>query len=80
MALKADITEVKILITKYGGTKECFENMAEYVDSYLIFSIYQRIEKLLRRKSNHSLRDHIKKHFTEDKITKEIVKVYKQVL
>jgi len=38
------------VITKYGGTKEYFKNMAEYINPYLISSIYQRIEKSLNKK------------------------------
>ncbi|MBL7086939.1 MAG: glycosyltransferase [Candidatus Cloacimonetes bacterium] len=79
-ALEAGLAGAKIVITKYGGTKEYFENMAEYVNPYSIDSIVHGIEKALNSKKNDKLRNHIKKHFIWDKITKETIRVYKQVL
>ena len=44
-ALEAALAGAKIVITPYGGTKEYFKNMAEYVDSGSSEAIKAGIEK-----------------------------------
>ncbi|MBC8526675.1 MAG: glycosyltransferase [Candidatus Cloacimonetes bacterium] len=79
-ALEAGLAGAKIVITKYGGTKEYFENMAEYVDPYSIKSIIRGIEKGLNQKKNDRLKNHIKENFIWEKIIDKTIQMYKEVL
>ncbi|MCK4338867.1 MAG: glycosyltransferase [Candidatus Cloacimonetes bacterium] len=79
-ALEAGLAGAKIVITKYGGTKEYFENMAEYVDPYSIKSIVCGIEKGLNQKKDDRLKNHIKENFIWEKIIPKIINIYKQVV
>ncbi len=79
-ALEAGLAGAKIVITKYGGTKEYFGNMAEYVDPYSIDSIHQGIVQSLNRKKDERLKNHIKDNFLWDKIGRKTLSIYKEML
>ncbi len=79
-AMEAALAGAKIVITKYGGTKDYFENMVEYVDPYSIDSIHQGIVKSLNRIKDDQLKNHIKDNFLWDKIAQRTVKMYAQIL
>ena len=79
-AMEAALAGAKIVITKYGGTKDYFENMVEYVDPYSIDSIHQGIVKSLNRIKDDQLKNHIKDNFLWNKIAQRTVKMYVQIL
>ena len=79
-AMEAALAGAKIVITKYGGTKDYFENMVEYVDPYSIDSIHQGIVKSLNRIKDDQLKNHIKDNFLWNKIAQRTVKMYAQIL
>ncbi len=79
-ALEAGLAGAKIVITPYGGTKEYFKDMAEYVDPYSVDSIKKGIEKTLNKPKDNKLKEHIRQNFLWDKIADETIKVYKEVL
>ena len=79
-ALEAGLAGAKIVITPFGGTKEYFNNMAEYPDPYSIDSIKTSIEKSLNKPKDEKLKNHIKDNFLWNKITENAVDVYKKVL
>lgn len=79
-ALEAGLAGAKVIITPYGGTKDYFRNMAEYIDPYSIDSIRIGIERTLNKAKNDKLKEYIKQNFLWDKIANESLNVYKEVL
>lgn len=79
-AMEAALAGAKIVITKYGGTKDYFEDMAEYIDPYSFNSIIHGLEKSLNQKKDDRLKNHIKDNFLWDKIAQRTIKMYEQVL
>ena len=79
-ALEAGLAEAKVVITPYGGTKDYFKDMAEYVNPYFVDSIQAGIEKALNKPKDDKLKKHIGQNFLWDKIAYESVKVYQEVL
>ncbi|MEW5797411.1 MAG: glycosyltransferase [Bacteroidota bacterium] len=78
-ALEAGLAGAKIVITPFGGTKDYFETMAEYVDPYDIASISNGIQSALNKKKNSVLQHHIKKEFLWNKVAEKTLSVYNQV-
>jgi len=74
-ALEAALAGAKIVITPFGGAKEYFEDMAEYVDPYSVNSIRSGIEKALKQPRASALREHVKSNFLWDKIAQKTVAV-----
>ena len=79
-ALEAALAGAKIVITPHGGTKDYFENIAEYVNPYSIDDIKQKIEKALNKPKTNLLKEHIRKNFLWEKITQDTIDVYNKVL
>ncbi len=79
-ALEAGLAGAKIVITPFGGTKEYFEEMAEYPDPYSIESIKNSIEKSLNKSKDENLKNHIKDNFLWNKIAEKTAEVYQKVL
>ena len=79
-ALEAGLSGAKVVITPYGGTKEYFRDMAEYVNPYSIDLIKQGIEKALNKPKDDRLKEHIKKNFLWEKIAAQTLSIYKDVL
>ncbi len=67
-ALEAALSGAKIVITPFGGTKDYFQNMAEYVEPTSINSIKNGIEKSLNSKKSDKLHNFIKENFLWEKI------------
>ncbi len=78
-ALEAGLAGAKIVITPFGGTKDYFGTMAEYVDPYDVESITKGIQSTLDRKKDEALKSHIKKEFLWSKVAEKTLSVYKQV-
>jgi len=79
-ALEAGLAGANVVITPYGGTREYFEQFAEYAEPASIHSILQATKKSLEKKKNSALRGHIIKNFLWDKIAQQTVEMYKRVL
>ncbi len=79
-ALEAALAGAKIVITPHGGTKDYFDNMAQYVEPYSVDSISAGINRSLNEKKNSILKEHIKKEFLWSSIAKKTLDVYKTVL
>lgn len=79
-ALEAALAGAKMVITPYGGTREYFGDMAEYVDPHSVSSIKEGIVKALQTKNNGQLREHIRKEFLWQRISELTAGVYKEIL
>jgi glycosyltransferase involved in cell wall biosynthesis len=79
-ALEAGLAGANVVITPYGGTREYFEQFAEYAEPASIPSIIKATKKALEKKKDSALRDHIRKNFLWDKIAQQTVEMYKRVL
>ena len=79
-ALEAGLAGAKVVITRYGGTKDYFRNLADYVDPYSVDSIQKGIEKVLNKPEDDKLKEYIKQNFLWDKIAEESINVYQEVL
>jgi len=77
--LEAALSGAKIVITPYGGTKEYFEDMAEYVDPYSVESIRKGIETALNKPKSAELKEHIKNNFLWDKIASDTLAIYREI-
>lgn len=79
-ALEAGLAGAKIVITPYGGPKEYFGGMADYVQPDDIDDIRKGIENALSRKRSHELRDHIRREFLWQVVSERTASVYKEIL
>jgi len=79
-ALEAGLAGAKIVITPFGGTKDYFKEMAEYVNPYSIDSIRKGIEKTLNKPKDNMLKEHIQQNFLWDKIADDTISLYNAVL
>ncbi len=79
-ALEAGLAGANVVITPYGGTREYFEQFAEYAEPASIHSIIKATKITLEKKKDSALRDHIRKNFLWDKIAQQTVEMYKRVL
>jgi glycosyltransferase involved in cell wall biosynthesis len=75
-ALEAGLAGAKVVITRHGGTKEYFEEMADYVDPASVASIREGIVRALGRKRDDRLRRHITAHFLWDAVARATAGVY----
>ncbi|MCH8069574.1 MAG: glycosyltransferase, partial [Candidatus Marinimicrobia bacterium] len=75
-ALEAGLAGANVVITKYGGTKEYFGDLATYVDPYSVESIKRGILQALEHKTNNKLKSHIQQNFLWDKVAKKTLEVY----
>ena len=79
-ALEAGLAGAKIVITPFGGTKEYFNDLAEYPDINSVESIKSCIEKSLNKPKDKKLKSHIQNNFLWKKIAGETSGVYVKVV
>lgn len=79
-ALEAGLAGAKILITKYGGTKEYFKDYAFYLNPYSKKDIEKKLILTLKKNKDNLLKEHIKNNYTWDKIAKRLIKIYERFL
>lgn len=79
-ALEAGLAGANVVITPYGGTREYFEQFAEYAEPSSIDSIIKAIKKSLDKSQNDKLKEHILNKFIWDKIAKKTLCMYQKVL
>ncbi len=75
-ALEAALSGAKIVITPYGGTKDYFKDMAEYVDPKSVKSIQKGIEKSLNTSKTNALQKFIKDNFLWQKVAQRSLEIY----
>ena len=78
-ALEAGLAGAKIVITKYGGTKEYFSDMATYVDPHSVESIRQGILRALQDSTSTDLRGHIMKEFLWERVAEKTAVAYREI-
>ncbi len=79
-ALEAGLAGANVVITPRGGTKEYFENYADYCNPDSVDSIKQSIENSLNKPRNSSLSVHIVEHFIWDRIAEKTLVMYKDLM
>jgi glycosyltransferase involved in cell wall biosynthesis len=79
-ALEAALGGAKIVITKYGGTKDYFETYAEYVDPYSVESIRTTIEKSLNKSESGEAKKYIQENFLWEKVAEKTIKTYESLI
>lgn len=78
-ALEAGLAGAKVVITKYGGTEEYFEQMAEYVEPRSVESIRRGILRALQAEKTDLLKEHIAHEFLWPRVAEKTVTVYKEI-
>lgn len=75
-ALEAALAGAKIVITPFGGTKEYFGAMAEYVDPHSVESIRTGIVKALNTPKDSRLREHVQREFLWETVARKTADAY----
>ncbi len=78
-ALEAALAGANIVITPFGGPKEYFGNMAEYINPDDITSIQNAIVTALEKPPNRDLKLHILAHYTYPVITDQLIGIYEEI-
>ena len=79
-ALEAGLAGANIVITPYGGTKEYFGTMAEYVNPLDISSIKNCITTALDKNPNPELKKHIFDTYAYPAIAEKLVTCYQEII
>jgi len=79
-ALEAGLAGAKVVITPFGGTREYFGTMAEYVQPGSVESIRTGILRALRKKKDGALRAHIRANFLWQSVAAQTARAYQDVL
>ncbi|MCD4819436.1 MAG: glycosyltransferase [Candidatus Cloacimonetes bacterium] len=79
-ALEASLAGANVVITPFGGTKEYFADLADYVNPYSVKAIAHSLENSLNKTKNEKLKQHIQANFLWKNIAEETLKMYKQIL
>ncbi|MEO0088954.1 MAG: glycosyltransferase family 4 protein [candidate division WOR-3 bacterium] len=79
-ALEAGLAGAKILITKYGGTKEYFKDYALYLNPYSKKDIERKLALALKKEKNNLLREYLRNNYTWDRIALKLVRIYEEFL
>lgn len=79
-ALEAAIAGANIVITPFGGTKDYFKDIAEYVNPFSHESIQKGLEKSLNTKKSDLLSKHISNSYTWNKIAEKSIDIYSTYL
>lgn len=77
-ALEAGLAGAKIVITRYGGTKEYYGEEAIYLKPNSISSIRKSIEESLNKKKTPNLKKYIMEHFLWEKVAEQLAEIYRQ--
>lgn len=79
-AMEAALAGSRIVITQKGGTKEYFEDHAEYIDPNSFASLLRGIQNALTKKHSEDLKDHILRNYTWDKVAKMTAENYLKLI
>lgn len=78
-ALEAALAGANIVITPFGGPKEYFGNMAEYINPDDVSSIQKAIISALEKEPNRNLRLHILNSYTYPVIAEQLLRIYSEI-
>ncbi|MEO0091985.1 MAG: glycosyltransferase [candidate division WOR-3 bacterium] len=78
-ALEAGLAGAKIVITKFGGTEEYFQNYAQYINPFSLNSIRQGIMNSLEQKKQPELKEHIRNNYLWKHAASKLIKIYQQI-
>jgi glycosyltransferase involved in cell wall biosynthesis len=79
-ALEAGLAGAKVVITKFGGTREYFGDMAVYVEPGSTASIRDGILRALGSQRDNRLREHIRKNFLWEHVAARTAAAYRELL
>jgi glycosyltransferase involved in cell wall biosynthesis len=79
-ALEAGLAGAKVVITKYGGTREYFQDDAEYVEPTSVELIHHGIVTALNKPKHPALRERILATYTWDRVAQQTLAAYTKVL
>lgn len=79
-AMEAALAGASIVITKYGGTIDYFQNDAEYVEPTSVDDIERALRIALQKPKSTSLRERFLSHFTWQQVGEKTKRVYESVL
>lgn len=79
-ALEAAICGCNIVITPYGGTKEYFQEYAEYVDPLNVSSIEGCLQRSLKQAYNNNLSELIIDNFNWNIVAEKTIDAYRKVI
>ena len=80
VALEAGLAGAKVVVTKYGGPPDYFEDLVEYVEPRSEKSIRQAIETALAKPKDGRLRKHIASNYLWGRVAERLKAVYEQIL
>jgi glycosyltransferase involved in cell wall biosynthesis len=78
-ALEAGLAGARIVITPYGGTKDYFGDLVEYVDPKSESSIRDGIMKALKKEKGDELRQRIHSEYTWEHVARKTLAVYRDI-
>ena len=79
-ALEAALAGARIVITKYGGTVDYFEDLATYVEPTDVGSIARGINTALAAPAPPALRDRMRTEFLWPRVSEKTVAVYREAM
>ena len=79
-ALEGGLEGSNVVITRIGGTREYFGELADYLNPYSIESIRKALVRAYDRPRSDKLQKRILKNFTWDLAAKKTIEAYKSVL
>ena len=79
-ALEAALSGAQIAITKKGGTKDYFEDFAEYLDPDDEASVLEAILKAIQKGKDAALKQHILENYTWDIVARKTAAAYKSLV
>jgi len=80
VALEAALAGANIAITKYGGPSDYFKDKVEYIEPSSKKSIKEATLKAMNSSQQPMLQDYILKNFTWDKVIKDLLNFYKEII
>ena len=80
VALEAGLAGAKVVITRYGGPPDYFQDFVEYVEPRSEESIRQAIETALGKPKDGRLREHIASNYLWGRVAQRLKAVYEQIL
>ncbi|MCX7984099.1 MAG: glycosyltransferase family 4 protein [Bacteroidetes bacterium] len=79
-AMEAALAGSSIVITKYGGTREYFQDDAEYIEPTSIDDIERGIRTALKKQPSNNLRQRLLARFTWNNVGEKMKNLYEWVL
>ncbi len=79
-ALEGGLAGANVLVTSRGSTKEYFKDHAFYINPFDNKDIEKKLLMVYKKEKDSKLREHIKKNFVWEVVTKAIEKDYKELI